>query len=106
MENNLSNKDVIINDLAEKLKDGKEFCLEYDTHTFENKKKNDTNAENFDTMEKRIYILEKRRLGSDLYYFCDMEFIAGCEKDRKEKDVHIRNTFECNICDFGLNNKE
>ena len=47
MENNLSNKNVIINDLAEKLKDGKEFCLENDTHTFENEKRNETNAQSY-----------------------------------------------------------
>ena len=37
-----------------------------------------------------------------------MEFNAGSEKDRHEKDAHVRasHSFECNICDLKLNNKE
>ena len=56
-------------------------------------------------MEKRIYFLEKRRLGSD---FCDKEFISGSETDRREKYTHIRDnhTFKCNVCDIQLKNKE
>ena len=59
-------------------------------------------------LEKRIYILERRRLGSDFCNYCDMEFKLGCEKDRKEKETHIRDThtFECSVCDIKLKNKE
>ena len=57
---------------------------------------------------RKIYVLEKRRLGSDFCDFCEHEFNAGCEKDRQEKAAHIRfmHTFECNICDLKLKNKE
>jgi uncharacterized coiled-coil protein SlyX len=83
MEASMKDKDDIINDLAEKLKARKETTK-------------------VDTVEKRIYVLEKRRLGSDLCDFCDEEFKAGCEKDRKEKETHIRDThtFECNVCKY------
>ena len=59
-------------------------------------------------MEKRIYKLEKRRLGSDFCEFCDLEFMSGSEKDRKEKELHIRqtHTFECAVCDLKHTNKE
>ena len=69
---------------------------------------NNLNDEKSNTMERRIYILEKRRLGSDFCDYCEFEFKAGCEKDRRELDIHIRNThtFECNICDLRLKNKE
>ena len=52
-------------------------------------------------MESRIYVLEKRRLGSDFCDFCDEEFNLGSEKDRKQKEIHIRDnhTFECNVCE-------
>ena len=40
-------------------------------------------------MEKRIYKLEKIRLGSNFCDFCDLEFMSGSEKDRKEKKIHI-----------------
>ena len=58
--------------------------------------------------KRQIYILDKRRLGSDFCDHCDLEFKAGSEKDRKEKDAHIRETHtsECSICDFKLKNKE
>ena len=60
------------------------------------------------TLDKRIYVLERRRLGSDFCDFCEMEYKMGCEKDRKEKDAHIRanHTFECSICAFKLQTKE
>ena len=60
------------------------------------------------TLEKRIYILERQRLGSDFCEYCDMEFMLGSEKSRKEKEAHIRNnhTFECSVCDFKHQNKE
>ena len=56
----------------------------------------------------RLYILEKRRLGSDFCDYCDEEFKLGSEKDRKEKDIHIRDnhTFECNVCELRLKNRE
>ena len=64
--------------------------------------------ENFKTLERRIYVLEKRRLGSDFCDFCEMELKAGSEKDRQEKEAHVRatHTFECNICDLKLKNKD
>ena len=50
-------------------------------------------------MERRFYILEKRRLGSNFCDFCDFEFMAGSVKDRKEKEYHTREThcFECAV---------
>ena len=39
--------------------------------------------------ERRIYVLEKRRLGSDSCDFCDEEFNLGSEKERREKEIHI-----------------
>ena len=103
MEANLMDKNNIINDLAEKLKVGQENEI----HAFE-KKDEEAHAEKFDKMEKRIYMLEKRRLGSDFCDFCDMEFKAGCAKDRKEKETHIRDehTFQCNVCELRNKNKE
>ena len=40
--------------------------------------------------------------------FCDQEFMLGSEKDRKEKQIHIRemHTFECNVCKIKHKNKE
>ena len=37
-----------------------------------------------------------------------MEFKSGSEKERKEKDICVRetHTFQCIVCDFKLNNKE
>ena len=66
------------------------------------------NDEKIETMERQIYILDKRRLGSDFCDHCYLEFKAGSEKDRKEKDAHIRETHtsECSIYDFKLKNKE
>ena len=61
-----------------------------------------------ESMERKIYILEKRRLGSDFCDFCEKEFMLGSEKDRNEKETHIRDThtFECNICETKHKNKE
>ena len=68
---------------------------------------NNLNDARISTVERSVYVLEKRRLGSDFCGHCELEFKAGCEKDRKEKDVPIRNshTFESTICDFRLKNK-
>jgi hypothetical protein len=51
---------------------------------------------------------QKRRIGSDFCEFCDAEFKFGSEKDRKEKETHIRDnpTFVCNVCEIQLENKE
>ena len=59
-------------------------------------------------MERRMYILEKRSLGYDFCEYCEMEFMAGSQKDRNEKESHIRetNTFECAVCDLKHKNKE
>jgi hypothetical protein len=59
-------------------------------------------------MARKIYILEKRRLGSDFCDFCDREFKQGCEKDRQEKATHITemHTLECNVCELRHKNKE
>ena len=50
-----------------------------------------------ETMERQNYVLDKRRIGTDFCEFCYKEFHLGCEKDRQEKDSHIRenHTFEC-----------
>ena len=76
-----------------------------------NKKENTTNTlydEKIKSMEMKIYILEKRRLGSDFCEYCSKEFKLGCEKDRQEKEAHIRetHTFECKVCELKHNNKE
>ena len=77
------------------------------------KNKKDNQNDNFnndkiEAIERKVDILEKRRLGSDFCDFCDKEFKLGCEKDRKEKEIHVReaHTFECNICEIRHNNKE
>ena len=59
-------------------------------------------------LERKIQILDKRRLGSDFCDFCDKEFRLGSEKDKREKDIYIRDkhTFKCNVCDIQLKNKE
>ena len=59
-------------------------------------------------MKRRIYVLEQRRLGSNFCDVCELQFLTGSEKDRKEKDAHVRatHTFECNVCDLRLVNKE
>ena len=56
-------------------------------------------------MERRIYVLEKRKLWSD---FCDKLMNLGFEKYRKEKDTHNGNnhTFECYVCEMKLKKKE
>ena len=61
---------------------------------------NDFHDKKCKALERNIYILEQRRLGSDFCKYCDEEFRSGSEKERKEKDIHIRNThtFECNVC--------
>ena len=55
----------------------------------ENNSKNSNDDKN-ETLERRIYVLEKRRLGSEFCDFCDEEFNLGSEKDRTEKNIHIR----------------
>ena len=69
---------------------------------------NNSNNKKIDSMERKIYILEKRRLGSDFCDFCDKEFMLGSEKDRKEKETHVRetHTFECKVCELKHNTKE
>jgi hypothetical protein len=66
------------------------------------------NDDKMNKMERRIYILEKRRLGSDFYEFCEKEFMSGSEKDRKEKENHIRetHTFECTVPDLKHTDKQ
>ena len=55
----------------------------------------------------RIYVLETR-LVTDFCEYCDIKFKMVCEKDKKDKNVHIRNTqtFECSVYDFKLQNNE
>jgi hypothetical protein len=43
------------------------------------------NDDKINKMERRIFVQEKRRLGSDFCDFCDLELNLGSEKDRKEK---------------------
>ena len=40
--------------------------------------------------------------------YCSKEFMLGSEKDRKDKETHIRetHTFECKVCDLRHKNKE
>ena len=61
-----------------------------------------------ESLEKKIHILDKTRLGSDFCEYFDEEFKLGCEKDRKEKQNHIRkmHTFKCNVCEFKHESKE
>ena len=44
-----------------------------------------TDGDKLNTIERRIYILEKRRLGSDFCVLCEIEFKAGTEKRQKGK---------------------
>ena len=37
-------------------------------------------------------MIKKTRLGKDFCEYCNKEFKSGCEKDRKQKDTHLRNT--------------
>ena len=69
---------------------------------------NNINDDIINKMERKIYILERRRLGADFCEYCEMEFMSGSEKDRREKESHIRNThtFECAVCDLQHENKE
>ena len=41
-------------------------------------------------METRIYGLEKRRIGSDFCDYCEHEFKAGSEKERKGNLITIQ----------------
>ena len=45
--------------------------------------------------------LRREDLGQTFIDFCDEEFNLGSEKDRKQKEIHIRDnhTFECNVCE-------
>ena len=97
LEKRISDK---VDALEEKLN-----SIENDSEDTKTKKSND---DKFEALEKKIYILEKRRLGSDFCEFCDFEFKLGSEKDRKEKQIHIReiHTFECTVCEIKHKNKE
>ena len=119
LESIIAEKDARIYDFVEKINE-----MEANIDTLDNtntvlkekleaieKEMEETNTKKDDTtklLEKRIYILERRRLGYDFCDYCEIEFILGSEKDRKEKETHIRNnhTFECSVCDFKLQNKE
>jgi hypothetical protein len=54
-------------------------------------------------MEKKVYVLEKTNLGVEFCENCDSECTTS-----GEKQIHIRNnhTFECDICELKLKNKE
>ena len=43
-------------------------------------------------MDKIIYVFWEKKTCSDVCDYCDMEFKLGSEKDRKEKDTHIRDS--------------
>jgi hypothetical protein len=49
---------------------------------FEESITNNLNYEKINTVERKLYVLEKRRLGSDFCDYCELEFKAGCERDR------------------------
>ena len=59
---------------------------------FEESINNNLNYEKINTVERKMYVLEKRRLGSDFCYYCELEYKAGCEKERRKEDAHIRHT--------------
>ena len=114
LESIIAEKDVKIESFVQRIEkmestietlEGKVFDLE------KNKEVVDTTNvydEKIKSMEQKIYILDKRRLGSDFCDYCDKEFMSGCEKDRKEKENHVResHTFECKVCEFKNKNKE
>ena len=43
---------------------------------------NTNHDEKITPMERQSYVLDRRRLGSEICEFCDKEFKSGCEKDR------------------------
>ena len=51
---------------------------------------NNLNDVRISTVERSVYVFEKRGVGSDFCDYCELEFKAGCEKDRKEKDAHLQ----------------
>ena len=125
LENKLLERDIHINDYIKKVNEMEvkietlEKCMGDSTTILGErmgaieKQIEETNIKNTDDdkivrFEKRIYILEKRRLGSDFCEYCQKEFNSGSEKDRREKDCHIRktHTFECKVCDLKNTNKE
>ena len=113
MEKQIREKDLQIDNLQKTIEVLETKITKFIENNTIEKNKEDTHTNNLHTdkiesMDRKIYILEKRRLGSDFCDFCDKEFKLGCEKDRKEKQTHIRemHTFECNVCELGQNNKE
>jgi chromosome segregation ATPase len=111
----IDEKEATLHDLVQRVNEveakletiEKGFC-EKTSVLEESNNTNYQNDEKIKAMERQIYILEKRRLGSDFCEFCEKEFKSGCEKDRQEKDSHIRdnNTFECKVCVLRHDNKE
>jgi uncharacterized coiled-coil protein SlyX len=96
------------NSLEEKLDDNFRELENKMSKEIENTDVENVHDELIKSMDRRIYVLEKRRLGTDFCDYCDFEFKLGSEKERKEKDIHIRNnhTFQCNVCEIKLGNKE
>ena len=88
--------------------EGKISAIENKNDKAEETITNNLDDEKMVKMDRRIYILEKRRLGSDFCEYCEMEFMAGSQKERKEKESHIRetHTFKCTVCDLAHKNKE
>jgi hypothetical protein len=111
LEKIIADKDVEI-DILENCFNDKITVIEENIIAIEKKMEEspitNQNDERIKSLERKIHISDKRRLGSDFCDFCDLEFKSGCEKDRKETAAHIRHThtFECNIFDLKLNNKE
>ena len=106
IENEKSSLESRLNTLEERVDENlKEFGNKISMDETASKNSNDDKIKK---MERRLYILEKRRLGSDFCEHCDEEFNLGSEKDRKEKEIHIRDnhTFECNVCEMSLENKD
>ena len=82
IENEKSSLESRINTLEEKVD---ENIKEFENKLSKDESNPDLNDDKIKTTERRLYILEKRRLGSDFCDYCDEEFKLGSEKDRKEK---------------------
>ena len=73
-------------------------CMEEKDSTIENlTNKLQNMSERFEKVERRVYILEKTKLGNDFCDFCGDEF-----EKKSVMNAHIRfiHTFECEICDI------
>jgi hypothetical protein len=94
----INEKDEQMYDLVQRVKDIEikndtlEKSFSDEKTALENKKTENDNFydDKFKALERKIYILEKRRLGSDFCEFFEKEFMSGSEKYRSEKEKHIK----------------